>query len=194
MVNTAVLSSAAVVAVAAAAAGISAVASAVAAASAVAGPRNRQYIFAQSVTPQPKQPAESGLGWCWLQAVRGGAARKTERLREMVGEAGQCGELMSLQVALPLDPTVLLNGIIPTSCSVYKSAMAPLRLTFRVAGKLPPCARFLPCAPVPHPRHPSLLPWAVPHPLRPSLLPWAVPHPLHPSLLPWACQSAAEFL
>jgi len=67
--------------------------------------------------------------------VRGGAARKTERLRDMVSEAGQCGELMSLQVPLPLDPTVLLNGIIPASCSVFKSAMAPIRLTFRVAGE-----------------------------------------------------------
>lgn len=70
-----------------------------------------------------------------MQGVRGGAVRKTERLREMVSEAGQCGELMSLQVALPLDPTVLLNGIIPASCSVFKSAMAPIRLTFRVAGQ-----------------------------------------------------------
>lgn len=69
-----------------------------------------------------------------LKSVRGGAARKTERLRDMVSEAGQCGELMSLQVPLPLDPTVLLNGIIPASCSVFKSAMAPIRLTFRVAG------------------------------------------------------------
>ena len=67
--------------------------------------------------------------------MRGGAARKTERLRDMVSEAGQCGELMSLQVPLPLDPTVLLNGIIPASCSVFKSAMAPIRLTFRVAGE-----------------------------------------------------------
>lgn len=70
-----------------------------------------------------------------VQTVRGGAARKTERLRDMVSEAGQCGELMSLQVPLPLDPTVLLNGIIPASCSVFKSAMAPIRLTFRVAGE-----------------------------------------------------------
>ncbi len=70
-----------------------------------------------------------------MQTVRGGAARKTERLRDMVSEAGQCGELMSLQVPLPLDPTVLLNGIIPASCSVFKSAMAPIRLTFRVAGE-----------------------------------------------------------
>ena len=74
-----------------------------------------------------------------MEAVRGGAARKTEKLREMVSEAGQCGELMSLQVALPLDPTVQLNGIIPSACSVFKSAMAPLRLTFRVAGQYYPC-------------------------------------------------------
>ena len=53
----------------------------------------------------------------------------------MVSEAGQCGELMTLQVPLPLDPNVLLNGIIPSSCSVFKSAMAPMRLTFRVAGE-----------------------------------------------------------
>ena len=54
----------------------------------------------------------------------------------MVSEAGQCGELMTLQVPLPLDPNVLLNGIIPSSCSVFKSAMAPMRLTFRVAGEI----------------------------------------------------------
>ena len=72
--------------------------------------------------------------------MRGGAARKTERLREMVSEAGQCGELMTLQVPLPLDPNVLLNGLIPSSCSVFKSAMAPIRLTFRVAGETCPAA------------------------------------------------------
>lgn len=37
-----------------------------------------------------------------LQAVRGGAVRKTERLRDMVSEAGQCGELMTLQVRISL--------------------------------------------------------------------------------------------
>lgn len=69
-----------------------------------------------------------------LKTVRGGAVRKTERLRDMVSEAGQCGELMTLQVPLPLDPTVVLEGIVPASCSVFKSAMAPIRLTFKVKG------------------------------------------------------------
>ena len=52
----------------------------------------------------------------------------------MVGEYGQCGELSSLACPLPLDPSVMLAGIIPDECSVYKSALSPLRLTFRVAG------------------------------------------------------------
>ena len=39
-----------------------------------------------------------------------------------------------VQVPLPLDPTVMLEGIVPASCSVFKSAMAPIRLTFRVRG------------------------------------------------------------
>ena len=37
---------------------------------------------------------------------------------------------------LPLDPTVMLEGVVPASCSVFKSAMAPIRLTFKVKGTL----------------------------------------------------------
>ena len=66
--------------------------------------------------------------------AQGTAARKAEQLRRMVGEYGQCGELATLVCPLPLDPGVLLTGIIPDECSVYKSALSPLRLTFRVAG------------------------------------------------------------
>ena len=69
-----------------------------------------------------------------MQTMRGNAARKAERLREMVGRYGQCGELATLRVALPLDPSVLLDGILPQECGVFKSAMTPLRLTFKVAG------------------------------------------------------------
>ena len=69
-----------------------------------------------------------------MQTMRGNAARKADRLREMVGRYGQCGELATLRVALPLDPSVLLDGILPQECGVFKSAMTPLRLTFRVAG------------------------------------------------------------
>ena len=69
-----------------------------------------------------------------MQTMRGNAARKADRLREMVGRYGQCGELATLRVALPLDPSVLLDGILPQECGVFKSAMTPVRLTFKVAG------------------------------------------------------------
>ena len=52
----------------------------------------------------------------------------------MVGEYGQCSELAHVRVPLPLDPAVMLTGIIPEECSVFKSALSPLRLTFRTAG------------------------------------------------------------
>ena len=69
-----------------------------------------------------------------MQMMRGGAAKKSEKLREMLEESG---DLMTLQCALPLDPSVQLAGIVPQECSVFKSAMSPLRLTFRTIGKSP---------------------------------------------------------
>ncbi len=37
-------------------------------------------------------------------------ANKTERLREMVSETGVCGELTSLRLPLPLNPSIMLEG------------------------------------------------------------------------------------
>ena len=73
-------------------------------------------------------------GWSWIWTQQGTAARRAEQLRRMVGQYGQCGELASLHCPLPLDPGVLLTGIIAEECSVFKSALLPLRLTFRTAG------------------------------------------------------------
>ena len=66
--------------------------------------------------------------------MQGTAAKRAEQLRRMVGEYGQCSELAHVRVPLPLDPAVMLTGIIPEECSVFKSALSPLRLTFRTAG------------------------------------------------------------
>ena len=66
-----------------------------------------------------------------LQNVRGGAVKKAEKLRELLEESG---ELQGLRCPLPLDPKVHLAGLIPQECSVFKSALSPLRLTFRTAG------------------------------------------------------------
>ena len=42
--------------------------------------------------------------------------------------------MASLRLPLPLDPAVLLTGIIPEESTVFKSALTPLRLTFRTAA------------------------------------------------------------
>ncbi len=51
-----------------------------------------------------------------------------------VRETGACGDLASVSCSLPLDPTVTLDGIIASECGVFKSALSPLRLTFRTRG------------------------------------------------------------
>eukprot|EP00200_Dunaliella_tertiolecta_P009890 CAMPEP_0202375868 /NCGR_PEP_ID=MMETSP1127-20130417/6472_1 /ASSEMBLY_ACC=CAM_ASM_000462 /TAXON_ID=3047 /ORGANISM="Dunaliella tertiolecta, Strain CCMP1320" /LENGTH=1054 /DNA_ID=CAMNT_0048973485 /DNA_START=2551 /DNA_END=5712 /DNA_ORIENTATION=+ len=67
-----------------------------------------------------------------LKGSRLRAARATARLQELVSEAGPCGELTVMRVPLPLDPGVLLDGIVPSECSCFKSAQLPLRLHFKV--------------------------------------------------------------
>jgi phosphatidylinositol 3-kinase len=37
-------------------------------------------------------------------------------------------------VPCPLDPSVQLMGIVPAECSVFKSALSPLRLAFRTSN------------------------------------------------------------
>ncbi|CAG9466913.1 unnamed protein product [Pedinophyceae sp. YPF-701] len=41
-------------------------------------------------------------------------------------------ELKSAPVPLPLDPTCVVNGLVLEDCFVFKSAMCPIKLTFRV--------------------------------------------------------------
>ena len=61
------------------------------------------------------------------------AARKKDKLIELLSESGLCEELASLRLPLPLDPIVLLTGVIPEESSVFKSALTPLKLTFKTA-------------------------------------------------------------
>lgn len=48
----------------------------------------------------------------------------------MLSENGSCGELATLRVPLPVEPSILLTGLLPQECSVFKSAMSPIKLTF----------------------------------------------------------------
>jgi phosphatidylinositol 3-kinase len=63
------------------------------------------------------------------------AARATERLREMLSANGPCEELTTLRVPLPLNPSLLLEGLVPAECGCFKSAQLPVKLAYRVAGR-----------------------------------------------------------
>ncbi len=79
------------------------------------------------------------------QAMKGAVTKKTEKLRQQLGENGACSDLLRLRLPLLLDPTVMLEGVLPEHSSVFKSAMSPLLLTFHMAGD--PLAGIVPeCA------------------------------------------------
>ena len=57
---------------------------------------------------------------------------KKERLREALREGGKYEMEDFEPKPMPLDPKVYVCGIYPEQCSVFTSAMAPLKLTFKV--------------------------------------------------------------
>lgn len=67
-----------------------------------------------------------------VKTVRG-TQKKIDRLRQLL--AGLLSELTYFEepIPLPLDPKVLITGIIPAESSLFKSALHPLRLTFKTA-------------------------------------------------------------
>ncbi|KIY96448.1 phosphatidylinositol 3-kinase [Monoraphidium neglectum] len=76
------------------------------------------------------------------------AARATDRLREMLSADGPCEELTAARVPLPLNPSLLLEGLVPSECACFKSAQLPVKLAYRVA--------------------PSPIDWEAPAPLAPQ--------------------------
>lgn len=63
--------------------------------------------------------------------MRGAASKKAEALRGLLSPGGVHADLAGFACPCPLDPSVQLLGLVPSECSVFKSAMTPLRLTFR---------------------------------------------------------------
>ncbi len=68
---------------------------------------------------------------CLLQSMRGAASKKAEALRGLLSPGGVHADLAGFACPCPLDPSVQLLGLVPSECGVFKSAMTPLRLTFR---------------------------------------------------------------
>ncbi|XP_057494102.1 phosphatidylinositol 3-kinase, root isoform [Actinidia eriantha] len=66
-----------------------------------------------------------------VRNVRGGTQKKIEKLRQLL--SGLLSELTYFEepIRSPLAPGVLITGIVPSESSIFKSALHPLRLTFR---------------------------------------------------------------
>lgn len=69
-----------------------------------------------------------------VRNVRGGIQKKIEKLRQLL--SGLLSELTYFDepIRSPLAPNVLITGIVPSQSSIFKSALHPLRLTFRTAS------------------------------------------------------------
>ncbi|KAL9666604.1 hypothetical protein QQ045_000939 [Rhodiola kirilowii] len=69
-----------------------------------------------------------------VRNVRGGTQRKIEKLRQLL--SGLLSELTYFEepIRSPLSPGVLITGIVPSESSIFKSALNPLRLSFRTAN------------------------------------------------------------
>lgn len=69
-----------------------------------------------------------------VQVARG-HARKKERLMQLLSAQGLCGELLRFprSIPLPLQPDLHAAGVVAERSGVFNSAMAPLRLCFRLA-------------------------------------------------------------
>jgi len=57
---------------------------------------------------------------------------KKEELQRVLSEGGMFDMTSFDPTPMPLDPEVQVCGIIPSKCSVFPSAMCPLKLTFKV--------------------------------------------------------------
>ncbi|PNY03778.1 phosphatidylinositol 3-kinase root [Trifolium pratense] len=69
-----------------------------------------------------------------VRNVRGNTQKKIEKLRQLL--SGLLSELTYFDepIRSPLTPGVLITGIVPSESSIFKSALHPLRLTFKTAN------------------------------------------------------------
>ena len=58
--------------------------------------------------------------------------QKKHRLKEAINEGGKFEMINFSPTPMPLDPTIFVCGLDPEKCTVFPSAMWPLKLTFKV--------------------------------------------------------------
>lgn len=88
----------------------------------------------QSLVRQTELTAQLCLIMRDVRTVRGGTQKKIEKLRQLL--SGLLSELTYFEepIRSPVAPGVLITGIVPSESSIFKSALHPLRLTFRTAS------------------------------------------------------------
>ncbi|CAL5003099.1 unnamed protein product [Urochloa decumbens] len=88
----------------------------------------------QSLTRQTDLTAQLCSIMKDVRNVRGSAHKKIEKLRQLL--SGVFSELTNFDepIRSPLAPTLLLTGVVPQESSIFKSALNPLRLTFKTAS------------------------------------------------------------
>ncbi|KAL5229981.1 hypothetical protein ABZP36_028757 [Zizania latifolia] len=88
----------------------------------------------QSLTRQGELLAQLVFIMKEVKQVRGSAQKKIDKLRHLL--SGSLSELTNFDepIRSPLAPTVLLSGVMPQESSIFKSALHPLRLTFKTAN------------------------------------------------------------
>ncbi|KAL6660884.1 hypothetical protein ACP70R_000268 [Stipagrostis hirtigluma subsp. patula] len=88
----------------------------------------------QSLTRQTDLTAQLCSIMKDVRNVRGSAQKKIDKLRQLL--SGVFSELTNFDepIRSPLAPTVLLTGVVPQESSIFRSALNPLRLTFKTAN------------------------------------------------------------
>uniref|UniRef100_A0AC34Q3N6 Chromatin modification-related protein MEAF6 n=2 Tax=Panagrolaimus sp. JU765 TaxID=591449 RepID=A0AC34Q3N6_9BILA len=82
-----------------------------------------QEKFVQSLVELSKLVSETG----------GSAEKRTETLRKALAESVELQNLNGL--ALPVDPTIRVKTVVPTTALVYKSSQSPMSITFQTLPK-----------------------------------------------------------
>ncbi len=59
------------------------------------------------------------------------ADAKTDQLRALLAPGGPCEDLASFECPNPLNPTMMLRGVVPSKCSVFRSNIKPTKFTWR---------------------------------------------------------------
>lgn len=65
-----------------------------------------------------------------IKALKESRPKKIERLQAYLSDSRN-GLLNFPPIPLPLNPTVIINGVVPDDCTVFKSSLSPLKLTFK---------------------------------------------------------------